>query len=233
MSANTSRCQMRLSETVAWCTLQRLENDPAETDEFRNRQQLAREAAFLFRRAVLLEKKNSIQSWLLHHLRLGPNEDPKELRRRGLELSRAGDVAAVLPLNGQLRTPELAPRSLFEAEIDRGEIVEELSDKRAGLLRNRGAYPTRISSDLCGGKLLIYEPDDNVADGASQHQSKGHFDAEDAPPWDTWVFYFDRHLVSWVPPKLVDLVQRGLDVNPVDSIRWADEGVLTKLLTGS
>jgi hypothetical protein len=88
------------------------------------------------------------------------------------------------------------------------------------------ATPTVVSSDLAGGRLLVYAPDENVEDGASLYLSKGYFDELDAPPWDTWVCYFDRHLISWVPPCLLDLVQAGIAVNPVDCIRWLENAAL-------
>jgi hypothetical protein len=83
-----------------------------------------------------------------------------------------------------------------------------------------------VSSDVAGGRLLVYEPDFNVEDGASEYMSKGYFDERDAPPWDTWVCYFDCQLISWVPPCLLDLVQAGIAANPVDCIRWLENAVL-------
>jgi hypothetical protein len=221
--------QTRLAETIAWCSLQNLLSDPPKTEEFRHRQQLERQGRALYRRAELLEKRNSLQSWLLDHLHLGPRENPEELRRQGLELMRAGDVTPILPLNNQLRTLELRPRPFTWPQTDRTEIAEELAEKRAAFLRQRDAYPQSISSDLAAGRLLAYEPDENVTDGASRHQSKGYFDGDDAPPWDTWVCYVDRSLISWVPPALLNLVQEGVAVNCVDCIHWIDEGFLDKL----
>jgi hypothetical protein len=221
--------QKRLTETIAWCSLQTLETDPPETDEFRQRQQLGRQGRELYKRGKLLEKKGSVRSWLLSHLQLGPQGDPKELQREGLALMRAGDVTSILPLNNQLRTLELKPRSFFDRQFDRFAIVEELIEKRAELLRQQTRYPDKVSSSLAGGKLLVYEPDDNVSDGASQYQTKGYFDLDDAPPWDTWVCYLERHLISWVPPQLLNLVNEGIAVNCVDCIRWVDGAFLEKM----
>jgi hypothetical protein len=228
-----SNFHTRLAETIAWCSLQNIENDPPETEEFRHREQLARQGTALYRRAQLLEKKNSVQSWLLDHLHLGPREDTKELRRQGLEFMRAGDVTSILPLNNQLRTPALRPQPFVWPQTDRSEIVEELSEKRAALLHAKNAYPQVVFTDLAGGRLLAYEPDDNVEDGASQHQSKGYFDGKDAPPWDTWICYVDRSLISWVPSLLLDLAQRGVAVNCVDCIRWVEDGFLNETLTAT
>jgi len=136
-----------------------------------------------------------------------------------------GNVSEILPLNNQLRTAELRPEPFVWSQTNRPLVVEELSAKRAELLRQHDAHPKFISSELAGGKLLIYEPDYNVDDGSSQEQSKGYFDGKDAPPWDTWVCYFECQLISWVPPALLDLVQAGIATNPVDCIRFVEEVV--------
>jgi hypothetical protein len=221
----------RLTQTITWCSLQTLEGDPSETDEFRRRKELARQGWELYKRAQLLEKRGRVRSWLIGHVRLGTREDPERTRQQALELMRAGETASILPLNSQLRTLELKPRAFTWPQTNRAEIVEELAEKRASLLLEKSAYPIIGSLDLAGGKLLACEPDDNMADGASQHQSKGYFDGDDAPPWDTWVCYFDRHLISWVPPLLLGLVQKGIAVNMVDCVHWAEDSLLKELVT--
>jgi hypothetical protein len=215
----------RLAETIAWCSLQKLDANPPETKEFRRRANLGARGVALYRRAELIEKQAGIRGWLSRHLPLLANEEPEKLRREGLELMKLGNVADILPLNSQLRTPELRPEPFVSSQTNRPLIVEELCAKRAELLRQRDAHSKFISSDLAGGKLLVCEPDDNFDDGASQEQSKGYFDGKDTPPWDTWICYFDRQLISWVPPSLLDLVQAGIANNFVDCIRFAEEVV--------
>jgi hypothetical protein len=131
------------------------------------------------------------------------------------------------PLRQQLRSSELRSCAalLFQPGENRTELVEALAEKRASLLRDMNAFPAAVSSDLAGGRLLVYEPDSNVEDGASEYMSKGYFDERDAPPWDTWVCYFDCQLISWVPPCLLDLVRAGIGTNPVDCIRFVEEVV--------
>jgi hypothetical protein len=131
------------------------------------------------------------------------------------------------PLRQQLRSSELRSCAalLFQPGENRTELVEALAEKRASLLRDMNAFPAAVSSDLAGGRLLVYEPDSNVEDGASEYMSKGYFDERDAPPWDTWVCYFDCQLISWVPPCLLDLVRAGIGTNPVDCSRFVEEVV--------
>ncbi len=85
--------------------------------------------------------------------------------------------------------------------------------------------PVTTQSQLAGGKLLIYFPDEQVLDGASEMASKGFFDMYDAPPWDTWVGLFHdsrgTHLLSWVPPELIEFAEAGISINCVDCIGWA------------
>ena len=62
---------------------------------------------------------------------------------------------------------------------------------------------------------------------ASEAESDGFFDWEDAPPWDAWVaLYKDEHgqdvLLSWVPPQLLEAAARGIWANPVDCMGWLD-----------
>jgi hypothetical protein len=92
---------------------------------------------------------------------------------------------------------------------------------------------------LCGGRLLAYFPDDNLADGIAEAESDGFFDVNNAPPYDTWVWmvrnlrkfeYADgekgemeaNYLVAWVPPDFVPLASGGVKVNPEACILWLD-----------
>ena len=78
--------------------------------------------------------------------------------------------------------------------------------------------------DLRGGRLLVYFPDAELADGAAEAESRGFFDAFNAPPWDCWVALLrdDRgedssysvYVLSWVPRVLLDLASAGIRVNP-------------------
>jgi hypothetical protein len=40
-------------------------------------------------------------------------------------------------------------------------------------------------------------------------------DADNVPPWDIWVAYEERVLISWVPPGLTAIAQMG-----IDSLAW-------------
>jgi hypothetical protein len=64
--------------------------------------------------------------------------------------------------------------------------------------------------------VLVYFPDDDLADGAAEVESEGFFDVHNAPPWDTWLTMVEDtgrseknpYLLAWVPNELVRL-RRG------------------------
>jgi hypothetical protein len=115
---------------------------------------------------------------------------------------------------------------------DRPAAVEELAHARA---RRLAAGDRSVSSavDLAGGRLVVYFPDANLFDGSAELESRGFFDGDNMPPWDTWVAYvddgadqtrsYDSYLVSWVPPTLLDLADGAVAVNPEQCIVWAED----------
>lgn len=205
---------MRLSETAAWCMQKSIESNPAESADIRKRRLIGEEAGKLSQRAFLSEGP-SLWKWFL--------------RRRSSRLfawARLGEIKP--PLTKQLRSPFLqpAPFESRQSPTDRAQIVEALSDKRAERLRTEQRYPSTVLQDLAGGRLLLYSPDENLCDGAAQYSSMGFFDVDNAPPWDTWVCFFETYLVSWVPPQLLDLANQGIDANPEQCILWARDAGL-------
>lgn len=128
-----------------------------------------------------------------------------------------------------LRSTTLRPPMLD----DRRFAVSSLVDHRPAVdAAVRAATPVRGREDLRDGRLLVYFPDEQLADGAAEEESKGFFDTFNTPPWDTWVALYgdDQHdrafsvyLVSWVPPALVDLATAGIRVNPEECIVWLDD----------
>jgi hypothetical protein len=75
------------------------------------------------------------------------------------------------------------------------------------------------------GRPLIYHPNAQLSDGAAQAASRGFFDVDNAPPWATWVGYFQDdtgdygpYLLSWVPVAAIPLAQAGIDVNPEQGV---------------
>ena len=102
--------------------------------------------------------------------------------------------------------------------------------------RSRHLYSDRsVSVDLeavvAGGRLIAYSPDFNLACGVSEVETKGYFDVNNTPPWDTWVALLDApnaehwesSLIAWVPPIFVPLVQAGIKVIPESCVLWLED----------
>ncbi|MFT3768474.1 MAG: hypothetical protein QM820_23750 [Minicystis sp.] len=127
-----------------------------------------------------------------------------------------------------MREPESRPRAL---EVNRASAVSTVVRHRASRFRE-DAVPAHAAAGLQGGRLLVYFPDADLADGAAEAESGGFFDVYNTPPWDTWVALFrdedaDRsraeYVVCWVPSVLIDAAARGIDVNPECCISWLEE----------
>ena len=120
-----------------------------------------------------------------------------------------------------LRHEQLRPRVL---EIDRATTVRTLAQDRERYVPHDLA-PAR---ELLGGRLLAYYPDLELSDGVAEEETRGFFDVNNAPPWDTWIALFREpvgdesydYIVTWVPPAMIDLVGRGIAVNPEECIVW-------------
>lgn len=92
------------------------------------------------------------------------------------------------------------------------------------------------NESLLGGRLLVYFPDADLADGAAESVSGGFFDVHNVPPWDTWIALaedqngpapsYAQYVVSWVPQGLVACAQEGIDVNPEECIVWLDDAAV-------
>jgi hypothetical protein len=82
-----------------------------------------------------------------------------------------------------------------------------------------------------GGRLLVYFPGNNLADGAAEVETAGFFDHDNVPPWDTWVGFFRDEaaplgfaelLVAFVPKAFVPRVELGIWANPEQCIQWLE-----------
>ncbi len=147
-----------------------------------------------------------------------------------------------LPLNSQ---PSIESQSNDKWK----QAVSDIATTRAMFLRDAGNYSQEPPTDLAGGRLLLYAPNETLSDGAAWVSWGGFFDWDNAPPWDTWVAYvedtpadpehtntwFRQHawkqgivhppmrvsyLVSWVPPCLLEVAEAGIEANPEECVEW-------------
>jgi hypothetical protein len=209
-----------IAEAIAWCHGQHLTTHADETEDIKKRRMLV-EQAHKLRMDVPLKRGNF---W--NRLFRGDYRKTSEWQL-AMKLSRDADADSLKPpLASQLRTHALQPNSLIGEnpnENERKQLVFSVVQKRAELLRSRGQGRLPDVGEHQGeGRMLIYVPDENVSDGASEAASSGFFDLYDAPPWDVWVAYSDHTLLAWVPPQLIGLAQIEIDVNAVECIRWLE-----------
>jgi hypothetical protein len=216
---NTDEIRRNLAETIAWCAGQRITATVQETPELIWRRGLLQQATSLMNQA------SADRGRFLNRLLRRDHYKSREWKR-GEELMRQADPLSIAPLLQQLRGADLKPsHSLGEtqADMDRQALVHSVIVRRSEPLRTREQTTlASVAGNLQAGRLLLYVPVENLADGAAQYASKGFFDIENTPPWEIWVAYSDGTLLSWVPPQLVGLAQSGIDVNPEQCIRWRD-----------
>ena len=223
---NIEKFNQSLHETISWCLSQELTGNPIEDENVIRRRLLNRQGVELLHKAYMMATPYEHAGWFSRWLARKQIRQASEIRREGEKLMATADVGSIVPpLRHQLRSEALHPlaQSLAQFGANHAAIVSQVAESRSRALRKSGKDSNSQSPDLCGGRLLLYAPEDNLADGAAEYVSFGFFDADNVPPWDTWVTMFGKHLVSWVPPQLLRLAQEGLDVNPEQCIVWADD----------
>ena len=136
------------------------------------------------------------------------------------------DVADASDLSRRFRSPQLRP------PIDIGEHTDSLDFIRNAVqrvidlrfeLRFTNLAPDRaadFSADLCGGRLLAFYPQVTIFDGFAAIESDGFFDPANVPPWDTWIYFIDDFLISFVPQRFLTNAECGLITNAEECIVW-------------
>jgi hypothetical protein len=142
-----------------------------------------------------------------------------------------------------LRSPALRPRLLessYESAVH--SVCLERARKAVVNEGGRGAVEKLTSllqaKPTFDGRLLVYFPDADLCDGAAELESRGFFDGNNCPPWDTWVALFTSPaesnsfgnvLVAWVPATFEADAAAGIDVNPEECIQWLDAALAERL----
>ena len=211
----TMAFRQSLAETISWCARHPVYESVGDSPEFKEHRVIRDRVEQLFQKS----HKRAWRNWFRRNA-AGTPERAGALRllERDSGLGMFGR-----PL---LRSPELRPQKDLdgaEDEKQRAGIVEQVIETRASCLRSSGVLIAEAEEvELAGGRLLLYFPLENLADGAAEVASAGVLDLNNTPPWDTWVGFSQETLVSWIPAWLVPLVQDGVAVNPEECIRWAE-----------
>ena len=215
VDTTSARFRQSLAETIAWCDRQQIVAEVEESPGIRHRRALIEQAGRLMQKAGqrVMDRRWFSDLWR------------KRDYRRAVQLLEEADPGSIAPLKNQLRSKELRPNgSLGETKEDFREalvntVVHERS-MRLGALHRLPAVSTEIGLEK--GKLLLYVPEENLACGGAVYPSRGFFDVDNTPPWDIWVHYSEKTLISWVPRVLVALVNDGIEANPEGCISWAE-----------
>ena len=222
------RRRARLAEAIAWCSLQKLDPSPEESDEVKHRRRLLERSRSLTLERYSLESKRWPR-WLTARRR-------SRLEEEGMRPLEKADPDSIEPLKDQMRTQSLRPQSEFLSRQTVGvheDIVEDVCERRAELLQRESRRALIDGSGQTGGKILLYAPDENLCDGAAKYTSKGFFDAHNVPPWDCWVCFDGIYLVSWVPEALVAPANAGIFVNPEHCIKGAEDCAVERIFGAS
>jgi hypothetical protein len=125
-----------------------------------------------------------------------------------------------------LRPPSLAPPTL---PSNRFHLVEAVVIRR----RQELGTVTLTTQPRHDGQLLLYFPDIDLGTTAAQSHSGGFFDIYTAPPWGTWVGYFEdlsqvtpqtSYLLAWVPQQVHTQATAAIKATVEDSITWLEDG---------
>jgi hypothetical protein len=212
-SLNTRAFRKSLGETIAWCSFQAVPEGVVDRGEMQRRRQMLQTSGQLIARAHQRVRR----SWFRWNATATPEWNQAMKTARSVQ-------ALPMPGGTYLRNPGLNPSvALDEAqdEAQRQRIVEQVVKARAQVLNDSHSVIVRGETlDLAGGRLLLYFPTENLADGAAEVASGGVLDVNNVPPWDTWVEYHSRTLISWIPPWLESWVEDGIKVNPEQCICW-------------
>src|SRR5689334_16323998 len=84
----------------------------------------------------------------------------------------------------------LEPKQQFL--ISQGVQVFYVQNSRHHELWMMGRREIPLVKNLCGGRLLAYFPFDSLAGDAAEKASRGFFDVDNIPPFDTWVWLVEE-----------------------------------------
>ncbi len=119
----------------------------------------------------------------------------------------------------------------LDEALDRASEHDEV--ERLVLERRNKVFPDAdLSSALPAGRLLAFDPDGSMSDGAAMTASKGFVDKQNTPGTSAWVALTDystrgswtpwsRFLLVWVPPRFEAHAEAAIDANPEKCLQWA------------
>jgi hypothetical protein len=123
-----------------------------------------------------------------------------------------------------LRPPELGPpRNIVHGVTDLAGIAAEVAGVLARRMKLLGRAPLLATELPPDDRVLAFRPQRSLFHGTSPPECDGFIDADEIPPWATWITLADEVLLSWVPAPMVAGVNSAIRCNPEESIQWASE----------
>lgn len=136
------------------------------------------------------------------------------------------------------RTAELSPGKYYYQipGEDKDQVVENLTAKRSAMLRAAHVDLIPVERLVDYGRIMFFEANETVVDGAPEDASAYFIDIGDAPPWDAWIaterqlfnidFWAydlkltDKMLVAWIPKLQYFYAQQAVEVACIDNFEW-------------
>jgi hypothetical protein len=144
---------------------------------------------------------------------------------------RLAQTVAWCEMQARLDAPATCLRTIERRTlpVDRADDVHCVAIERANSLRGQ-ALDLDAGGWRARGRLMVYFPDLDTADGGAWSTSSGYFDMHAAPPCDTWIAIgraehlapHDVFLLAWVPSCFLALAQQGIAGDAMGSLIWLD-----------
>ena len=136
------------------------------------------------------------------------------------------------------RSAELSPRYYYYEipDTEKLSVIDRIISTRSALLDESGIDLISVSELHHYGRIMVFDPDSTVVDGAPEAGSACYVDIGDTPPWDTWLaiggqlnhihFYKPGHdinatfLIAWVPKSHYFYANCAMEVACMDNFAW-------------
>ncbi len=177
--------------------------------------------------------------------------DIKDLRRRATEVAAAWEQregqnsANPMAWSEALRPAGLAQWTPWNRGSDHPQYVSGMAALRGRhgasavemVIRKRSSItPDQGEGARLSGRVLLYDRNLNLGDGAANAESAGLFDVDNVPSWDLWIGYSYSDdaaslpvpftgdcLLCWIPDALLPVVEHTLAIHVEGALAWSDE----------
>ena len=142
------------------------------------------------------------------------------------------------------RTIDLSPKHYYHQIPDtkKALVVSDLTDKRSELIKAAQVELIPVSKLVNYGKIMFFDANDTVLDGAPELASRYYVDIGDAPPWDTWLAIGSQLnainfcesqplasnlLIAWVPKAQYFYANEAVEVACIDNFEWPNSELIS------